>query len=307
MRVGYDIDSQSSGSLFRFEEGNGEIVDAWVTNEIVQEYGTKCGIMVSVQRLDKNWKATDDEPINELLSVGPVDKFHPAQADTPDDKDPQDLGSDDDVRGNCFIAVGGKAPDRKAKISIFGKSLQEKGMKPELLNGYAPNLIGLKAHFGRQVLEKGEGYTGKNDPTALIVHKIVTYPKGGKAPAPAKAVVNGAPRPATRQAAKPAVPAPAAAPAAAPEPPVSADTGVGAEVEETALGVLAYIGEQNPGQVLTRQKLYTKLVTALLRQVPDKNQHKPVSTIIKNPDWLDAQLAELGWNVAGDNFTVPAA
>ena len=128
-RVGFSIEEGVSSSQFKFEEGRGRIVAAIATVEKIQDFDAKCGIKVSIQRIGRDGKPTDDEPVEEFLPCGPITKFHPANASSPDDADPEDLGDEVGVEGNCILAVEGAHIDRKAKLWIFGSSAQEKGLR----------------------------------------------------------------------------------------------------------------------------------------------------------------------------------
>lgn len=314
-RVGTSIEEQITSGGFKFEEGNGVIVAAVFINDQIGNYDAKCGLKVSIQRMTKTWKPTGDEPVEEILGAGPLvnkagdPKFHPGNASSSDDPDPEDCGDEIGVEGNCLYAFEGAAIDKKSKLSIFSRSMQETGLKPALLNGYAPNLVGLKGHFKQLLLEKGANFTGTNDPTCLVVDSIANLSEingSGKA-APAKAAagnpaaVPAKPAVAAAKAPVKAAPAPVAAPAA--------ETGdVDEEVDTTATSMLSLIAQSSAGQTLTRQKVGSKLVTMLAKNRVPVKMHKPVQNLINTNDaWFEAKAEEFGWGVDGIEVTFPAA
>ena len=166
-RAGIRPEDRSTGGLFTFEEGNGEIVNAMVCNHSIPGFDPSCVFKLSIQRLDANWNPTADEPIDEFLNVGSVTKFHPGNAKSSDDHSDAlefggaaDCGDQDEAEGTCLLSLTGKGPNDsqnlkfKAKINIFADSCLAHGVKPGLFNGYAPNLIGMKAHFTQMMLPK---------------------------------------------------------------------------------------------------------------------------------------------------------
>src|SRR5579872_4416883 len=186
MRVGFSSTDQTTSSKFKFEGGKGEIVDC---KAIIDRFDGddgptfNCAFAVTIQGMNKDWQPINDEPVTENLNWGPASKFHPSNAASSDDPEPTDLGEDEGTEGNCVISMTGKGPDKKSKISIFGNSLEQCGFKAAYLNGYAPNLIGLRAEFFQEPQQKGSNYKGKGDPTALVVKSIAVMPsnQGGKA------------------------------------------------------------------------------------------------------------------------------
>jgi|SRR5580704_3863557 hypothetical protein len=323
-RVGSAPDNQSSGGLFSFEEGNGEIVAAKVVNHAIPGYSTDCGYMVSIQRLDKDWKATNDEPIDEFLKAGPCEDkqgeplFHPGKAASSDDENPEleiggklDVGGEDEAEGTCLLTAG-RGPDKKSKLSVFSNSCIEHGVKPGLFNGYAANLIGLKAHFTQFMMERPKNSTAKNDPTCLIIGaqgqtaggKIVQYPfaqTGGKPATSAKGTA----------AAKTVAKAPAGKPNGVPAPSTDTGSGGGAsdEVEAAAIAMLLKVGESIPGQTIERAKLKSRLLVLYAKnraEVPIAYD-KQINALVMDDTWFPAKVEELGWSVEGGAVTIPAA
>src|ERR1019366_8367801 len=112
-RVGITPEEQSSGGMFRFQGERGEIVGAKVVNHAIPGYSTDCGYMLLIQSLDKDWKRTGEEPVEEFLKAGPVELksgdpgFHPGKAAGSDDNNEEleiggqlDCGEEDGAEGN---------------------------------------------------------------------------------------------------------------------------------------------------------------------------------------------------------------
>jgi hypothetical protein len=323
-RVGIGTADQSTSSQFTFAEGYGEVVSAEVGLHGIPGYDPKVGFFVGIQRLDQKFNPIGDDPVVEFLSAGPTTKFSPCMATDESDADPtlvealDDDGIPNGATGNCLFSLTGGGPDRKAKISIFTKSLEEFGFPAEKLNGYAPNLIGLKAYFTQQMMEKGDNYSGKNAPTCLAVKdKIIALPGEAvrKVAAP-PAVAKKAPVPPV---AAPAVRAPSLAPApvaASPVmPPVARPVAKAAPVAPVAIDInqvaqhtaelMASIAEGKGGKNLTFTKLQSMLVTKFGPAKIPTNYHKPIQELVKNREWFDAQAESLGWGVDGDTLTFP--
>ena len=337
-RIGVRPEEQSQGGLFAFEEGNGEIVNAVISNHTIPGFGTDCGYKLSIQRLNADWSPTADEPVEEFLKAGSAEKFHPGLASSSDDRSQEleigaakDAGAEEGAEGTCLLSVTGKGPDRKSKIATFVNSCIEHGVKPGLFDGYAPNLIGLKAHFTQFMMPRLPNSTAKKDPTCLIIGqggqvaggKIAQFPHAqtgatgggqGKQTAAAAPVVA---KPATRAPARPAAakaapaaaataPAPAPAPVPAPSP-VASDNGAGDDVESVAVQMLALVSDTAAGTTMTKQRLGSKLVTLLAKNRIGIKLHKPVQDLIKNDEWFAGKAEEFGWGYENGEVTIPAA
>jgi hypothetical protein len=299
-KVSTAIADQVLSSQFRFNEGKGMITAVACVFDAIQGYDTKCGVRLSVQRLDNDWNPTDDEPVDEVLGVGKSEHFHPANASSADDDDPQDLGGPEeaeDAEGNSITSIDGKKIDKQSKYAIFCKSLEEAGFKPAYLDGYLPHLVGLKAEFTQLPLPKGANFKGKNDPTCLAVKdkKIAVFPYEAKKGAAGKTAAAAA-KPA---AAKAAAGKPAAAKA-------EAEDGDDA-VNEAAMEVLAEIAGKKAGQTITRQMISSLTLTILPKiKGMTAEMQKLVKAQIKDQQWLDAAAASMEWEVVADDFTIPA-
>jgi len=294
-RMGIAIEDQRSSSTFRFEEGRGIITDMKVRRGAGNFNSDKCVLVVSIQRVGKDGRPTEDDVVEEELTIGKLAKFHPGNATSADDQDPSDLGEDGE--GNCIYAMEGAHPDPKAKASVFGKSLQEAGVRPALLNGFCPNLIGIDAAWAREMV-KYSGLTsdkgGEAEGSNLIVKK-------GEGNILNLSEINRrdkqAPKPAAGKAQT------AASPAQAAPAPAGGDNG---EASTKAVELLQAM-QGKTESVTTRAKLGNKMVTLLAAKRVPPALHNPVQQLVKDKEWLDETLETLGWAVAGDQITIPAA
>ena len=315
-RVGLTREEQSAGgSLFAFPGGKGEIIAAKVVNHAIpgSSFGANCGFLLTVQPLDKNWKATGEDASEEFLSAGKVDKFHPGKGAAQDFGDKGDQGDEDGAEGE-FLLAADRGPSKSSKLAIFSNSLIEHGVKNEVLDGTAAKLVGMKAEFTRFMMEKPKNSTSANDITCLIVGsngavaggKIETYPKAmtsGAGGGAAKGKAAAAPAASKKQA----------------EPEPEADTsaaessGDGAsELEGKAIAVLQAIGQ---GQQAAKQYSFARGRIAARTNIVCTNlisdgtieqaDVKGIVKLIGQKAWLDKTAVEaLDWTVAGDTFTV---
>jgi hypothetical protein len=324
-RVGISTADQSQGSSgFTFAEGVGMIVACTVANHAIPGYEPRCGYKISIQRLDPKLQPTGDEPIEEFLAAGQVKSFHPGRASSDTDSSPDlewggglDCGPEDGAEGTVLLSIDGTGPQGRdssgnftkysAKLALFADSCEQHGVKKELLNGYAPNLVGMVATFTQKMLEKSE--KGK-DVTCLIVGKggavaggkVYQYPgevaaQGGaalvrKTPAPpakstATAKANGAPAPATTA-------APATEPAG------------NEEVENLAVQMLGKIHKAAAGKTLEKAKFLSRLPVLFASEMIDSKFHTPIKEQIKKDDWFAEKAEEFGWTIGeGGSVTIP--
>ncbi len=337
-RIGFTPEELSTGgSSFDFGEGRGKIISAVVSNHEIPGYPpASCGYKLSIQRLDANWKPTSDEPVDQFIGAGPageqqyesggvgIAKFHPGRASSSDDDfggkepwgDPKvDCGEEDEAEGNVLIVNPdwAKGPDKKSKIGIFGASLIEHGVKKGLLNGFAPNLVGLEAHFTSFMMEKPRNSKAKNDPTCMIVGKggqvnggetkdlIHKYPDAQTKGATTKTTSIAAGKPASKANGAPA-PAPVEAES---EPETAPVTAAGGEAADIAEQILTAIKVSGKGQTISKTKLLTRVKTRFAQDRVDVKLHKPIEALF-NSDWLAQRADDHDIVIAGDTLTLPA-
>jgi hypothetical protein len=171
---------------------------------------------------------------------------------------------------------------------VFTRSLQEHGFKAVLLNGYMPNLIGMKAEFDQLELKKKEGAT--RAPTALIVKKILHFPYDDKKAASASTSA----KPAAGKSTKPS----AAKEVEAPE---------SSEAAEKAGECAEKSGEVFAGQSVTRKKIGARLLMLFPKVKAATKDYKAIQAMFADDDWFSAQAEARGWEVDGDDVAIPAA
>ena len=308
VRIGFADGSQSSG--FKIE-GRGEVVDCKVVNEQTpftdetsNPSGVKCGYAITVQYLDANWNPTDAEPVTEFLSAGPVEKFHPGQADSPTGE-AKDMGEEPEAAGNVLLCGVGKEPDKKSKLYKFGASCQKNGLDKSFFDGFAPRLVGLKANFWQEPQPRGQNQKeGSADPTCLAIKQGEIFHKPGavgtSAPAKGKAAAakgqHSAPTPAP------------AAPAASASGDMDDDT-----VSARAIAVLQKIAGKFPGETLALTKLMARASVTFIDFRKDADNPIPtamdklIQGKFKNSEWLKEVAEGLDIVINGDQVTLPKA
>lgn len=331
-RVGSTKSEQSHGSSkFKFEGGPGEIVSSSVVYEYPDnpEIKAACGFRIGIQQLNATTLApTEMDVVEELLKWGAPEKFHVGQCEASDSVEYEEFDPADkpDAEGNCVISLTGAGPDTKSGMSKFSDSLEEFAFRAEFLNGFAPNLIGLKALFFQKpnkesTIKRKDG----SDPTNLVVTKIFAYPYETEAAPKTGAKTGAAAGKATAASAKPAAksaapapkvngtPAPPVAPPVAPPsaPPAAASDPVNEPSDEAvgvALSILAAIGTKKAGKELTFKNIYGAWMPSEFSQqrvVPAMQQQ--VKVLMGNREWLNENVDPLGWVVNGDTYQIPAA
>jgi hypothetical protein len=305
-RMGFGTDDQRSSSSFRFEEGRGLITDAVVARGTGDFGMNKAVIRVSIQRLGRDGKPTEDEPVIEDLNIGPLSKFHAGNAADANDEDPEDLGEEGE--GNCIYAVEGAHPDPKGKASILGKSLQENGVRPQLLCGYMPHLVGIDADFARQMVR----YEGLDKDASNLVIK-----KDGHIYNLAdinKRVGGGATTASEKSKTKTSAPTPIATPKST--PPAGKTNGAAAsggdaddQAQKFATEILdELLKETGEKQDIERAKIASKAVTQLAKKKVPPMFHKPVQALIgKNDEWFQAYVEGRGFGFDEGVVTILAA
>lgn len=301
----------ASSTSFGIQEGNVEVVAAvsknhqYPPNSSTGEQGDPfpC-VQLAFQQYDSKWNKLDDEPVKMEFGVGKLDKFHPGLAASTDDDDPQDLGDEVDVEGNCIAVVSeGAKLNKKSKWIIFTDSMVAKGFKPEVLgNGYLPDLIGTRGHVTSIKQERMPNSTAKNDPTALVFDRIDAFPyeaKGKPATKPATAA-----KPPVKGAAKPPV-----APATAAKPPATAATAttMSGDDEEVAKEAVQAIMTEISGDepiALDVKALKSKVTAKLMRNKVPLNRHKGILALIGDPAWIEELSGSFGFGWDADTTSV---
>lgn len=292
------------GNQFAFQPGIGKITNVITIN---RQLGTwlVCGYDITLQRLDKNNKPTDDEEITQFHPLGNVATrdgdplFHPGKAKGADDEDPKDMGAEEGAEGNALWAANGELKiDKSMGGAVFSASLQEHGVKASLLTGYGPNLVGLIADWKQQTLKEADKGTGKGAVTALVVNsKIIQMPNGAKAAATGSGSGGTAAKPKPK-------------PAETETDEAEAGTGGGdvdPKVEAGAIACLTLLATAFAGQTVTRQKINTKLMTLWVKAKVKPAEQAGVQELFANDEWFKEKAGDLEWKLKGDNVTIPEA
>lgn len=316
---------------FGIQEGNVEVINACAVvhqfppNKKTGDQGpANCYIALDLQKLDKNLKPDGTDPERNYYTIGGapfgesnLDTFHPGNAANADDADPEDLGDEDGVEGNCVNCLDeSKFSDRCKWMTLVG-SLEKLNFKPDILaNGFFPDLIGLKGHIKT---EKGEKFNAdqEKDPTFQIFDRIFEFPyKAGGKSAPAGKPAVG----------KTAAAAPAAAPAKPgrriaggkqapppPEPePEPEQEGDGEQTPEQAIAIstMEYLAGKHAGQTMTIVKLKSNAQTALIKGMVkgadggkiDGKTQKAVLALLEDGEFLENE--QFSQNSDGENVWV---
>lgn len=293
-----------------FVEGMGEIVEI---ESVVHQFpvatkGARAGfqsepgtmVRMMLQRLDADFKHTQDDPVEEYFGCGKLEKIHPGIADGPEDQDPEDRGTAIGAAGNTLWSDG-SAINTKSKWAVFCASLEKAGFKPQVLDAcFLPDFVGLKAKFVSVDEKNQDGSVYK----ILTVKEVIKYPydqkggagskKGAAAKDTDKGSTNGKASPEATQAA----------------------AAVGdEELEAGAVRILLYLASSNKASTLPKEKVAGKLVTVLNGGVPDEDgkrvpfppkQHKGIQGLFKNAAWMAEKCGDLGYSYDDGALSFPA-
>lgn len=289
-KVSFASKDASAGGI-GVQEGPVEVMQAEVRvhqfppNRETGEQGDPAPFVVlSFARLDPtSGERLDEDAIEEMFGIGKLEKFHPGNASSADDDDPEDAGDELDTTGNCIYAVtDGARLNKNCKWIRMSTSLEEQGFKPEVLgNGFMPDLVGLKMVVKTVTLPKMANSTSKREPTALICEKVIQFPYEKKAKGAAGKAAPAA-KPAPGKAA-PAAAKPAAKPAAAAEE----------SSDDMAVTILKAIVEANSGKELELRKIVNAAQVRLMREKVAPKNHKPILDQLKDLAWLAEQAEAL--------------
>jgi len=196
----------------------------------------------------------NDEPITEELFFSFGGKclpfVHPGKGDSPDDDEPEDLGTAEGTQGNTiFLVANDWTPNEKSGLMVMTKSLVKAGLSSEFLNRcWAPDWVGcifeMKQH-------KGEKGSDGREFTYKIVSKIVVGPGGGKKSKSASASSNGA-----------------------------------GDAEAALAPILRQLSEELDAQSITRKAFMNRVRAALDANHVDAKLLVPVLSLLKDDKWL---------------------
>ncbi len=320
VRVGFAKEQMAADSGFGIGSGNIRVINAVAvvhqnpeSKKTGEQEEVRTKVKFTVERLDANWKETGEE-IEEMIAVagrGGLAKFHPGQSDG-EDGEIEDLGDDLGIEGNNVIAVNETDQIHpKSKFGQFCVSLQDCGMKPEKLNGYLPNFIGLECHVSTKK-EKGEEGSGIGEYGVLIVDKINALSgskKGAAKPVAGKAAALKAGTKPINGTTPMADKSEGTKSASAPEP-----SDVDAELDGYGTATLLAIAAKKAGVTLSRtndgpaaNRLHTQVSFSLKDAGVEPKSFPAVQKLIKNDSWLEAKCEEMGWACDSAGVTFPDA
>lgn len=298
---------ESSGAL----AGKFEIISsAFKVHQANQREGQEsrnptCAQVFKIHPITDDGDRIEDATELELvLALGgkSLTSFHPGNAESADDAEPEDLGDEVGTEGNSIYSANGALPNAAASYSIFNRSLAHKGFdKKKIADCYAPHYVGLKFELATVTPDKLEAFGSKKreiDPkvafTYKVVQAIIEHPKApgaGKKKATAAAV--------------PAGKSGATAPTAASSGDAGSGSSGGDDAEAVAMAVLGEVAAKLAGQ----QKKMNGVKTFWLANYGknDPKLQKAARDLVNNPSWLTAQLEALDAAVDGEAVTFAEA
>lgn len=240
-------------------------------------------VQLEFQQYDSKWEKLDEEPVKQEFGIGKSEKFHPGLAKSADDEDPEDLGDEVDVEGNCIAVVAdGAHLNKKCKWIILTDSMEKLGFKPEILgNGFLPDLIGTRGHLKTIPQDKMPNSESDKEPTALVFDSISQFPYEKKGAGKSAAAKPGA-----------KAPAPAAGKTAAKSAPAPAAASNTDDDEATAISTIQEIITELAGDdpvSLDVRALKSKVTAKLMRNKVPIGRHKSIGALVGDVAWLEAQ------------------
>jgi hypothetical protein len=333
-RRGLTIEEQREGSKFRFEEGRGQIADIKVRRGSASFSVDKCCLVISLQRIGRDGRPTDDAVVEEELNYGPLTKFHPGMAQDSRDDSPRDLGADGE--GNTVYVVESDFPDPKAKAAIWGKSLQNAGVAPLVLNGFMPNLTGLDAYWVRDVVkydglkkEDGSEASGSNlvvkkgDGNILNLSEINRRAGGPGAGSGVRSATSPAIAGTTLPAGASASAGSGAGAGIGAGTSVSAGTGAGTsagtgagpgsgaasledEVVLKSIELIPAFSGKTPAKLLFKD-LGRRVMPLIAKQRVPASLHNGIQAKFKDRAWVQETGESYGWTFNGEEVTIPSS
>jgi hypothetical protein len=211
----------------------------------------------------------NDEPVTEELFFSFGGKclpfVHPGKADSADDEEPEDQGTNEGAEGNTIflVAVDWK-PNEKSGVIVLGQSMLKAGIASEYLNRcWAPDWTGCVFEMKHKEGEKGKDGRVFN---YKIVSKVITGPGGGKKSKAASASANG-----------------------------------GGDAEAALAPILRQLSEELDNQTITRKAFVNRVRGALDTSKTDAKLLVPVLSLLKDDVWLNKHAETFDYTL--DNKT----
>ncbi len=229
----------------------------------------------SVTRLGEDGQSplTDehDEPITEELLFGFGGKclpfVHPGKADSPEDEEPEDLGTSVGAEGNTIYLVAQDwTPNEKSGLMTLTRSMTAQGIKAEFLNRcWCPDWNGCVFEMKTQTEKGSDGKTFN----MKVVSKVLVGPgktKGGGKATP----INGKP----------------------------------VDAEAALAPILHKLSEELDGQQLTYKAFLNRVRSAADAAKLDTKLLVPVLSLCKDENWLQAHGSTFDYSVYPEDHTI---
>jgi len=284
-----------------FQEGNAEIQDAASAvyqyppnRETGETFPPFLAGKLVLKRLDENWHQTDEEPVIKYLRMErDLSRMRPGSAKDREDPDPEDLGDEIDTEGNSVFSSEGSKISASSQWGVFTKTLEEHGVKPELLaEGFLPDLVGIRFHAFTEKQAKRTINGREIEPNYFKADRVMFDKSGASKKPPAKAA-----------SAKPAGPVKVNGPVAVPAP-----TSVSEAAELAASAIMAELAAELAGETRDSSRVFAMAYARLVRDKQrDKKLDKEVSDLLRSDEWHLAHADDFGYSLANGSFSFGAA
>lgn len=215
-----------------------------------------------------------DEPITEELFFSFGGKclpfVHPGRATSPEDEEPEDLGTELNTEGNTiFVAAPNWTPNERSAVIVLTRSMATAGINSMYYDRcWAPDWNGCVFYMTTQVGDKGADGRSFN---YKIVSKVLTGP-GSKKNTKAAAV--------------------------------SAPNGKPAEAEAQIAPILTALSEELDGQSITRKAFLNRVRGKLEETKIDSKLMIPTLNYARDDKWLIANGPKYDFSYDPDTSTI---
>lgn len=228
----------------------------------------------NVTRLAENGEdaLTDehDEPVREELYFSFGGKclpfVRPGKADSPDDEEPEDLGTTVGVEGNTiYLNAADWTPNERSSLMMLTRSMAAQGVKAEHLNRcWTPDWNGCVFEMKTTAPEKGRD---GREFSYKVVSKVLVGP--GKSKGAAKGTTNHSAKE--------------------------------SDAESYLAPILMTLSEELDGQALTRKAFVNRVRAAMDAKKADSKLLVPVLSLCKDDKWLAANGQTFDISITPDN------
>lgn len=292
-RDAYVPSSQFTEGYAQIEEAVSTVFQYPPNRDTGETYPPFLACKLTLRLLDENGQPLEGEPVVKLLRIDKdLSRMRPGHAKDRNDPEPEDLGDDLDTEGNSVFSTEGQKISASSQWGAFLKSLEDHGVKPELLaEGYFDDLKGLRFHAITEKQAK-RSIGGREIEPAYFKADRILFDKPGAAKKPAGK--------ATAVTATAAPKAKVNGPVAVPNP--------SANAESAATAILAELSAELNGETRESSRVFAMAYARLVRNKErDKRLDKEVSDLLRNDDWLSAHAEDLGYTLANGSFSFNVA